>query len=90
MPKIYFLYLSAVSPFIVHFFVLATQGYDSQSNILYHFTIAVLQESFRVERMAYKDYIGYTSKAISEKYLNIYYLFYAFFYSEKVHADNYK
>jgi rubrerythrin len=40
--------------------------------------------------MAYKDYIGYTSKAISEKYLNIYYLFYAFFYSEKVHADNYK
>jgi len=40
--------------------------------------------------IAYKSYIGYTAKALSEEYPNIAYLFYSFSYSEKVHADNYK
>ena len=40
--------------------------------------------------IAYKNYIGYTSKALSEKYPNIAYLFYSLSYSEKIHADNYK
>lgn len=40
--------------------------------------------------IAYKHYIGYTEKALSEKYPNIAYLFYSFSFSEKIHADNYK
>jgi rubrerythrin len=52
--------------------------------------MAVLQESFRTEMIAYKHYVGYTSKALSEKYPNVAYLFYSFSYSEKVHADNYR
>jgi len=85
-----FLYLSAASPFIFQFSALATQGEGNKSNVIYPRTIAVLQESFKTEMIAYKHYIGYTSKALSEKYPNIAYLFYSFSYSEKVHADNYK
>ena len=85
-----FLCLSAVSPFIFQMPALAAQDGGNKSTITYPRTIAVLQESFRIEMIAYKKYIGYTSIALGEKYPNIAYLFYSFSYSEKVHADNYK
>jgi rubrerythrin len=86
----HFLYLSAGCPFIFQLSAFAAQDEGSKSAINYPRTIAVLQESLRVELTAYNNYIGYTSKALSEKYPNIAYLFYSFSYSEKVHADNYK
>lgn len=85
-----FLYLSAVSPFIFRFSAFAAQDEGNKSAIAYPRTIAVLQESFRTEMIAYKHYIVYTSKALSENYPNIAYLFYSFSCSEKIHADNYK
>jgi len=86
----HFLYLSAGCPFIFQLSAFAAQSQSNKSANNYPLTIAVLQESFRAEMTAYKNYIGYTSKALSEKYPNIAYLFYSFSYSEKVHADNYK
>jgi hypothetical protein len=88
--KRHFLYLSAVSPFIFQLSAFAAQDDGNKSAVTYPRTIAVLQEAFSTEMIAYKNYIGYTSKALSEKYPNIAYLFYSFSYSEKVHADNYK
>jgi len=85
-----FLYLSAVSPFIFQFSAHGTQREGNKPNIIYPRTVIVLQESFKTEMTAYKHYIGYTSRALSEKYPNIAYLFYSFSYSEKVHADNYE
>ena len=85
-----FFYLSAVSPFIFQFSALARQSEVDKSNIIYPRTVAVLQESFKIEMIAYTHYIGYTSKALSEKYPNIAYLFSSFSSSEKIHADNYK
>ena len=85
-----FLYLSAISPFVFQLSAFAGQSEENKSAIIYPHTIAVLQESFRTEMMAYKNYIGYTSKALSEKHPNIAYLFYSLSYSEKVHADNYR
>jgi rubrerythrin len=86
----HFLYLSAFSPFIFRISALAAQEEAKKSAITYPRTIGVLQVSFRTEMVAYKNYIGYTSKALSEKYPNIAYLFRSFSYSERVHADNYK
>jgi rubrerythrin len=40
--------------------------------------------------MAFEHYVGYSRKAIEEKYPNIAYLFAAFAVSEKTHAENYK
>jgi rubrerythrin len=85
-----FLYLSTVSPFVFHFPVFASQSKGDISNISYPHTILVLQEAIKVEMIAYKTYIGYTAKALKEKYPNIAYLFHTFSYSENIHADNYK
>jgi len=85
-----FLYLSAVSPFIFQMPVLAAHDEGKKAAITYPRTTAVLQESFRTEMIAYKNYIDCTTKALGEKYPNIAYLFHSFSYSEKVHADNYK
>ena len=86
----HFLYLSAVPPCLFQFLAFAAQSEGDKSNIIYPRTIAVLQEAFKIEMIAYEHYIGYTSKALSEKYPNIAYLFTSFSYSEKIHADNYK
>lgn len=87
----HFLYFSALSPFIFQIPpILAAQDKGKKSAVIYPLTTAVLQEAFRTEMTAYKHYLGYTSKALSEKYPNIAYLFSSFSYSEKVHADNYK
>jgi rubrerythrin len=42
------------------------------------------------EKLAYLHYVGYSRKAVEEKYSNIAYLFTAFAVSEKIHAENYK
>jgi rubrerythrin len=84
------LYVSAASPLIFQTAARATQSEGDKSGTMYPVTVAVLQESFQTEMVAYTNYIGYTSKALGEKYPNIAYLFYSFSYSEKIHADNYK
>jgi rubrerythrin len=86
----HFLYLSAASPFLFQLSTLAAQNKGSKSAVTYPRTMAVLQEAFKTEMTANENYMGYTSKALSEKYSNIAYLFYSFSYSERVHADNYK
>ena len=86
----HFLYLFAGYPFISQLPAFAAHYEGNKSAQTYSRTITVLQESFRIEMIAYKNYIAYTSKALSEKYPNIAYLFYSFSYSEKIHADNYK
>lgn len=87
----HFLTLSALLPFLVRRSALAvhTEG-DRPSVVTFPRTKAVLQQSFRVEMIAYRHYLEYTSKALEEKYPNIAYLFYSFSFSEKIHADNYK
>jgi rubrerythrin len=84
------LYLSAVAPLFFHFPALAAQRTTRKSKIIYPRTVAVLQNSFKTEMIAYRHYLGYTSKALLDRYPNIAYLFRAFSYSEKIHADNYK
>ena len=85
-----FLYFSVASPLVLQWPALAGQGEGKKTSGIFPRTIAVLQESFITEMIAYKNYIGYTSKALSEKYQNIAYLFYSFSFSEKVHANNYE
>ena len=53
-------------------------------------TITVLKSAYVSEMMAYKNYEGYSRKAVEERYPNIAYLFSAFAVSEKTHADNYQ
>lgn len=49
----------------------------------------VLEQTLRSEITAHKNYTGYVQKALKEKYPNIAYMFHAFSFSEKAHADNY-
>ena len=53
-------------------------------------TIAVLKAAYEAEKVASDHYVGYTRKAVEEKYPNIAYLFAAFATSENIHAENYK
>ena len=53
-------------------------------------TVAVLKAAYEAERVAYENYVRYSRKAVEEKYSNIAYLFTAFAFSEKIHAENYK
>ena len=53
-------------------------------------TIAVLKAAYEVEKVASEHYVGYSRKAVEEKYPNIAYLFSTFAVSEKIHAENYK
>jgi len=57
--------------------------------ISYPNTITVLKQAFNSEMIAHKHYVGYTDRAMAEKYPNIAYMFKAFSFSEKIHADNY-
>ncbi len=86
-----FLFISATSPLVFQLNALASQGSKSnEPDLNYPRTISVLQEAFKVEMIAHKIYVGYTSKALSEEYPNIAYLFHSFSYSENIHSDNYK
>jgi hypothetical protein len=53
-------------------------------------TIAVLKAAYEAEKVASGHYVGYTRKAVEEKYPNIAYLFTAFAASENIHAENYR
>jgi len=56
----------------------------------YPTTILALKKAFKAETIAYRHYLAYVEKALKEDYPNIAYMFYAFSFSEKIHADNYK
>jgi rubrerythrin len=53
-------------------------------------TIAVLKAAYEAEKVASDHYVGYSRKAVEERYPNIAYLFAAFAVSEKIHAENYQ
>jgi rubrerythrin len=53
-------------------------------------TVAVLKAAYKEEKVAFDHYVGYSRKAVVEKYPNLAYLFAAFAVSEKIHAKNYK
>ncbi len=53
-------------------------------------TIAVLEAAYEAEKVASDHYVGYSRKAVEERYPNIAYLFSAYAVSEKIHAKNYK
>ncbi|UCF94672.1 MAG: rubrerythrin family protein [Desulfobacterales bacterium] len=53
-------------------------------------TITVLKAAYLSEMRAHKHYAGYCQRSIADGYPNIAFLFAAFAFSEKVHADNYK
>ena len=71
--------------------VLASAGDNKlNENGLFPITISVLKSAYRSEKIAFEHYVGYSRKAIAQKYPNIAYLFTAFAVSEKTHAENYK
>jgi rubrerythrin len=71
--------------------VVASAGDNKlDENDLFPITIAVLNNAYRTEKLAFEHYVEYSRKAIEEKYPNIAYLFTAFAVSEKTHAENYK
>ena len=62
---------------------------DNRPSILYPETISVLKLAFNSEMTAHTNYLSYSEKATAEKYPNIAYMFKAFAFSEKIHAENY-
>ena len=58
--------------------------------LIYHITVAVLKAAYEAEKAASDHYVGYSRKAVEERYPNIAYLFKAYAVSEKIHAENYK
>jgi hypothetical protein len=71
--------------------VVASSGENKLGeNYLFPVTIAILKSAYFEEKLASENYIGYSRKAVEEKYPNIAYLFSAFELSEKIHAENYK
>ena len=70
--------------------IAASTGKNNQKTISeFPVTKAVLKSAYEAEKMASENYVGYSQKAVEEKYSNIAYLFTAFAMSEKIHADNY-
>ena len=65
-----FLFFSVLSSF---FFTIQKNALASEphSGILYPNTTAILKQAFNSEMMAHKHYVGYTERAIVEKYPNI-------------------
>ena len=59
-------------------------------DIRYPLTVTLLKEAYWAETIAFRHYEGYIQKALSEKYVNIAYLFTALSSSEQIHANNYK
>jgi len=84
------LYLSASLPLVFPYRAFAINVEKKYPTIGYPNTILVLKKAFKSEMIAHKHYVAFTKKALAEKYPNIAYLFHAFSFSEKIHADNYK
>ncbi|UCE56795.1 MAG: rubrerythrin family protein [Desulfobacterales bacterium] len=70
--------------------VASSEDNKLDENDLFPITIAVLNSAYRSEIIASDHYVGYSRKAVEERYPNIAYLFAAFAVSEKIHAENYK
>ena len=87
-----FLYISAFLPLSYHLsIVVASPGENKlDANYLFPITIAILKSAYLSEKLASEHYVGYSRKAVQEKYHNIAYLFSALEVSEKIHAENYK
>lgn len=85
-----FMYLFASFFLLFPYRAPALTDEDNYPIISYHDTILVLRQAFKFEMIAHKHYLAYAKKALAEKYPNIAYMFYAFNFSEKIHADNYK
>lgn len=77
-------------PLLVPMRSFALTGKDGSHVLQYPKTVTVLKQAFRAEMIAHTHYLGYVEKALQEKYANIAYMFYAFSFSEKIHADNYQ
>ena len=85
-----FFYLSASLSLIFPLHAYAMNGENNKPKNDYPNTILLLKQAFNTEMIAHEHYLGYVEKALAEKYPNISYMFYAFSFSEKIHADNYK
>ncbi len=84
-----FFYLAVSLPlFPLH--VYAKNGKNDDPKIDYFNTILILNQAFNAEMIAHKSYLGYIEKALVENHPNIAYMFHAFSFSEKIHADNYE
>jgi rubrerythrin len=83
-----FLFITVLSPFLFSFQKNAPAS-ETHPHIVYPNTISILKQAFNSEMTAHKHYVGYTERAMVEKYPNIAYMFKAFSLSEKIHADNY-
>lgn len=70
--------------------VAASHKNNQEASGEFPITKAVLKIAYEAEKRAHENYVGYSQKAVQEKYPNIAYLFTAFAFSEKIHADNYK
>ena len=88
----HFLYRIASLPFLYPLSI-ATASSNAETpakNAQFPITVTVLKTAYEAERVASENYIRYSRKAIEEKYPNIAYLFTAFSFSEKIHAENYQ
>jgi rubrerythrin len=87
-----FLVISAFLPFSypLSISVASSREIKLNKNDLFPITIAVLKSAYKSEKLAYLHYVGYSRKAVEEKYSNIAYLFTTFAVSENIHAENYK
>jgi len=84
------LYLSAALPLVFPYRAFAIDVEKNYPKISYPITVWVLKQAYTYEMVAHKHYVEFAKKALTEKYPNIAYLFHAFSFSEKIHADNYK
>jgi len=85
-----FIYLSAAVSLLFPLRSHAMNGDNIDPISQYPDTISGLKKAFKAEMVAHEYYLGYVKKALTEKYPNIAYMFYAFSFSEKIHAENYQ
>ena len=85
-----FFYLTASLSLMYPLRAYAMNSENSDQRFDYPNTLLILKQAFKAEMIAHKNYLGYIGKALAENHPNIAYMFYAFSFSEKVHADNYK
>jgi rubrerythrin len=87
-----FFYIFASLSFFYPLSIVAASSRENklEKNDRFPITIAVLKSAYISEKLASEHYVGYSRKAVEEKYPNIAYLFSAFAVSEKIHAENYR
>jgi len=87
-----FLYIFASLSFSYPLSIVTASSRDNKlgKNEKFPITFSVLKAAYESEKAASEHYVGYSRRAVEEKYPNIAYLFTAFAVSEKIHAENYK